>query len=173
MVDFFITLIQPNRDYPDRNPQLSSRISEIIIIPMKKSFCLLCGFVVLFFMGCQTLDKRIAEHRELWNSFSTEEQERVRSGQLWEGMTQDAVWLAWGAPRYRRHGAEGKIEFEEWIYTRLQTREVMDWRYRPVYQGRDYVLQPEFGPVQVYDEVPSDTVRFINGKVVAWSRLSR
>jgi hypothetical protein len=143
------------------------------MVSMNKILCLCCGLLLLAVTGCQTLDSRIAERQALWDSLTPEEQTKIRAGQLWYGMSQDAVWLAWGPPRYRRYGAEGKVDFEEWIYTRLQNREVMDWRFRPVYDGEGYVMQPEFGPVQTYDEVPSDTVRFIDRKVVAWSRLTQ
>ncbi len=129
--------------------------------------------VMLLVVGCQTMDTRIAENPALWNSFSPEEQARIRDGKLWEGMTTEAVWLAWGKPRYKRHGQEGAVDFEEWVYTRIRSQDVMEWRYRQAYNGRDWYLVPEYAPTQVYDEVPASSVRFIDGKVTAWSTLTR
>lgn len=119
------------------------------------------------------MDTRIEENQALWNSLSEEQQFAVREGRLLEGMPAEAVYLAFGSPQYKREGFENGVAYEEWIFTRLRNREIMDWRYRQVSRRGDIFFEPEYGPVRVYDEYPTRVVRIIDGKVAAWSALAR
>lgn len=110
---------------------------------------------------------------ELWNSLPEAHREAISQGRLLEGMTADEVYLAYGKPQYRSEGLDSGVAYEEWIYTRIRNREVMDWRYHQVSRRGDIFFEPEYGPVSVYDEYPTRVVRLVEGKVVGWSAIKR
>jgi hypothetical protein len=56
------------------------------------------------FTSCSTTETRISEHPEIFQSLSPRDQALVREGKIREGMSQNAVWVAWGAPDLWRHG---------------------------------------------------------------------
>ena len=66
--------------------------------------------------GCSTTESRISEHRDLFNSLSPNDQALVSRGQIRVGMSQNAVWLAWGSPDQKAAGAMRGRETETWIY---------------------------------------------------------
>jgi hypothetical protein len=66
--------------------------------------------------GCSTTESRIAEHRDLFNTLSPNDQALVSRGQIRVGMSQNAVWLAWGSPDQKAAGAMRGRETETWIY---------------------------------------------------------
>src|SRR5438477_13076030 len=59
----------------------------------------------LIFAGCSTTESRIKEHPEIFQSLSANDQALVSRGQIRTGMSQDAVWLAWGTADQRIAGA--------------------------------------------------------------------
>ena len=72
---------------------------------------------VLIFAGCSTPESRINEHPEIFQSLSANDQALVSRGQIRTGMSQDAVWLAWGHEDQRIAGAMRNQSTETWIYT--------------------------------------------------------
>src|SRR5438477_9517775 len=71
----------------------------------------------LIFAGCSTTETRINEHPEIFQSLSANDQALVSRGQIRTGMSQDAVWLAWGTSDQRVAGAMRGQQTETWIYT--------------------------------------------------------
>src|SRR5438874_9233793 len=70
----------------------------------------------VLFVGCSTTESRISEHRDLYASLPPRQQQLVAQGQIAPGMSQNAVWLAWGSPDQKAQGAmHGKMT-ETWIY---------------------------------------------------------
>lgn len=88
----------------------------------------------LVFAGCSTTESRISDHRDMFNSLSPAEQQLVAAGQIRTGMSQNAVWLAWGSPEQRAAGAMRGQMTETWIYV----------NYAPAY-GYGYGGYP-YGP---------------------------
>lgn len=68
------------------------------------------------FTGCSTTESRISEHRDLFNTLSPNDQQLVASGRIRTGMSQNAVWLAWGSPEQKAAGAMRGQMTETWIY---------------------------------------------------------
>lgn len=74
--------------------------------------------------GCvsaqQMRQMRIRDNQELFNTFSTENQEKIQAGQIDIGFSQDMVNMAWGAPDriYMRTTAAGTATV--WSYTIFQ-----------------------------------------------------
>src|ERR1700737_1739800 len=93
---------------------------------MKRQFfsrALMLGMLscALIFTGCATTESRISEHPEIFNSLSPRDQALVRQGQIRSGMSQNAVWLAWGTPEQKAVGDMRGRPTETWIYMNYTT----------------------------------------------------
>ncbi|MDQ2824233.1 MAG: hypothetical protein M3R29_02170 [Verrucomicrobiota bacterium] len=66
--------------------------------------------------GCSTTESRISEHPEIFQTLSPNDQALVSRGQIRSGMSQNAVWLAWGAPEQKAVGNMRGRDTETWIY---------------------------------------------------------
>ena len=66
--------------------------------------------------GCETTQDRIAQRPEAYNALSARDRELVQRGQIREGMSRDAVYIAWGAPNQRGPGRHRGSSTETWIY---------------------------------------------------------
>jgi len=74
----------------------------------------LTGALVL--AGCATTEQRISDHPEMFNGLSPNDQALVRQSQIRAGMSQNAVWLAWGSPDQKAVGNMRGRATETWIY---------------------------------------------------------
>jgi len=90
------------------------------------------AFAALFFAGCATIETRISEHPEIYNELSPRDQALVRQGRIREGMTMNAVWLAWGSPEQKGFGRYHGKSTETWIYRSYYNE------YDPYYGGYGY-----------------------------------
>ena len=70
----------------------------------------------LFFGGCATPEQRISDHPEIFQTLSPRDQELVKVGKIREGMSMDAVWVAWGTPDQKATGVARGKPVETWIY---------------------------------------------------------
>src|SRR5882724_4019665 len=70
----------------------------------------------LILASCSTTETRISGHPEIFQSLSPRDQALVRDGKIREGMSQDAVWLAWGTPDQKGVGTARGRAVETWIY---------------------------------------------------------
>jgi hypothetical protein len=70
----------------------------------------------LVFTGCATPEQRITDHPEIFQTLSPRDQELVKAGKIREGMSQNAVYLAWGAPDQKATGVARGHQVETWIY---------------------------------------------------------
>jgi hypothetical protein len=75
----------------------------------------LCA-TALVLTGCATPEQRITDHPEIFQSLSPRDQELVRAGKIREGMSRDAVWVAWGTPDQKATGVARGRPVETWIY---------------------------------------------------------
>jgi len=73
--------------------------------------------VAVGFAGCSTVEKRISENPQMFQSLSPRDQQLVSNGQIRTGMSQDAVWLSWGSADQRAVGAMRGQSTETWVYT--------------------------------------------------------
>jgi hypothetical protein len=69
-----------------------------------------------FLSSCETVENRISEHPDIYQSLSPRDQALVSQGQIRTGMSQNAVWLAWGNPEQKTTGAMRGHAAETWIY---------------------------------------------------------
>ena len=96
----------------------------------------LAGAAVL--TGCSTTESRISEHPDLFQTLSPKDQSLVSRGQIRVGMSENAVWLAWGSPNQKAVGAMRGHATETWIYFTTTTG--------PYGYGYGYGYGPGYGP---------------------------
>ena len=112
---------------------------------MKISFPVLLAGLLL--AGCatrSTIQSRKQERATSYGALSSEFQKLVDSGQIRRGMSEDAVYIAWGKPSQvlRQEDARGALTI--WLYEGGWMEETRWWpRYSSVpvneYQPRTYV----------------------------------
>ena len=71
--------------------------------------------------SCETVENRISEHQDMFNTLSPRDQALVRQGQIRSGMSMNAVWLAWGSPAQKTYGEMRGRQTETWIYVESRT----------------------------------------------------
>src|SRR6266571_2297056 len=76
---------------------------------------------VLVLASCSTTETRISGHPEIYQTLSTKDQALVSQGQIRAGMSQNAVWLAWGSPDRKIVGNMRGRPTETWIYINYTT----------------------------------------------------
>jgi hypothetical protein len=84
------------------------------ILPRALTFGIAATALIL--SGCETTESRISQHPEIFQRLSSQDQALVSQGKIREGMTQDAVWIAWGAPDQKAVGSARGRAVETWIY---------------------------------------------------------
>ena len=120
---------------------------------------------------------RIQKNPALFNSLPPSQKTLVESGQIAEGMSPPAVFLAWGDPSAVAEGNLNGKSATRWIYTSLQPV----YTPPPSFWAGPYWGGPYWGPgfyrpyYPYYNDVtyvPVNTgyVLFINGKVQSWER---
>jgi hypothetical protein len=144
--------------------------------------------------SCSTPETRISDHPEIFQTLSPRDQELVKAGKIREGMSQDAVWLAWGIPDQKATGVAHGKSVETWIYNEYYyANSPYPYPYGPFGYGGYYggnvifhrhgghrfaiIGDPFYDPFY-YSYIPprvaypSKTVTFWNGRVVSIQVLS-
>ena len=154
--------------------------------PMKKiqmmlvRGCLTGAAVLLAACAAATPGSRVAQAPQLFEALTTPQKQAVLEGRVLEGMSPDAVYLAWGRPDRVTRGSQNGTPFELWRFTELQPvyRSAVNlgwgYGYGPYgYGGRGY-YDPAFVGVETgpdYVPVTAAVVRFSRNRVIAWERL--
>jgi hypothetical protein len=118
-----------------------------MILGMKRqilSAALLFGIAIsaLMVTSCSTTETRISGHPEIYQTLSRSDQAFVSQGQIRAGMSQNAVWLAWGSPDRKIVGNMRGHTTETWIYVNYTT-------YPYPYYGPGYGYGYSFGLTSV------------------------
>jgi hypothetical protein len=144
--------------------------------------------------SCSTPETRISNHPEIFQTLSPRDQELAKAGKIREGMSQDAVWLAWGIPDQKATGVAHGKSVETWIYNEYYyANSPYPYPYGPFGYGGYYggnvifhrhgghrfaiIGDPFYDPFY-YSYIPprvaypSKTVTFSNGRVVSIQVLS-
>lgn len=98
------------------------------------------SFTVLL-TGCTTVETRIQERPQAYAALSPNDKARVQQGKIREGMSQDAVYIAWGPPSYRVPGRHRGRTVETWIYDGTTAGDYPG----PFFYGRPYGYGVGFG----------------------------
>ncbi|MEJ6642410.1 MAG: hypothetical protein QNL33_04055 [Akkermansiaceae bacterium] len=142
----------------------------------------LLPLVAFLFTSCasQTPAGRIEKNPALYNDLNTSEQALVRAGRIENGMTPNAVYLAWGKADSRSEGEHEGKRFERWNYIGLAPvynqsyYSGFGYGYHDYYgrRGRGRSYTPYYGNALQVDYVPyrAAWVDFQNGRVKNWQR---
>jgi hypothetical protein len=125
-------------------------------------FILMLG---LMFAGCATRSTIATRKQERISSYIAlpqEQREAVDVGQIKVGMTEEAVYIAWGSPSQILRGESSAGSTMTWIYMGQWMEETRFWSRRG-YITRDYFPR----------SYVSSEVIFQNGKVVRWQTMPR
>ncbi len=129
----------------------------------------LCIMIVLG--GCySTPVSRIGKNLDLFASLPLEHQALVRQGLIGEGMSMDAVYLAWGTPDQYAEELKDGIRTVRWLYFGYRTEVIPGYSWAP-YSGRycgSYYGYSRYRPTYVSVPYLYRTVTFSNGRVVAY-----
>ncbi len=143
---------------------------------------------VLVLTGCQSrsaMEKRVDKNPALFGALSQNEKDLVLRGEITEGMSRDAVFLAWGRPDMVRSGSRDGQGRERWgyfdnapVHSASIGFGVGNYSHSPFYSS--FGMHPRFGygygPGWDYghdvDFLPylEKSAEFENGRVVAWDR---
>jgi hypothetical protein len=164
---------------------------------ISKALLLSLTATALCLTGCETVENRISDHPDIFNSLSPRDQALAREGKIRSGMSMNAVWLSWGSPAQKTFGEMRGHQTETWIYIATRTAPYGS-AYYPYY-GYGPGFYGGFGAVGVfrthhhgrfiffgdpfYDpfyysyipptiSVPYRTVTFSNGRVMSFQYLA-
>lgn len=130
---------------------------------------------VALLAGCQTstIESRRAQRAAGYAALLPEQQQLVDKGQIKSGMTEDAVYIAWGpAWQILRGETEGKAT-TTWIYRGTWWDEQTYWSYREVHQNGRYHSVPFLDRTSVPRDYVMAEVVFVEGVVRSWKTLPR
>ena len=136
----------------------------------------LCAVASVLLGSCvaPTPADRIAENPVIFNSLPANQQVLVQRGQICNGMTPDAVLLAWGAPDTAPIiGEKNNHKTERWVYRRYEPVTVVaDMPYGPY--GLHGCCDPFYSNTGTAF-IPQDVafVEFTDGKVSSWARATQ
>ncbi len=170
-------VINNELDKQSRQPQNSPTI-------MKAPFLLRLGLAliaaVVFPQCASTPQTRIENNPQLFSRLSTKDRQLVSSGVIREGMTRDAVFLAWGRPDSVTVGTNRGRETEQWTYVGQRPVRTMNMNmgfgfggyggWGPYGYGYPYWGA---GPSVTYIPYTAGVVEFSLGRVTRWSATAR
>ncbi|MBA3650636.1 MAG: hypothetical protein H0W66_03910 [Chthoniobacterales bacterium] len=153
--------------------------------------CIATGALIL--SGCSTIGSRIDANRQAFEQLRPQEKALVSQGKIQGGMSQEAVYIAWGQPQQKTTGVVRVVPTETWVYT-LSTGAYGPYPYGGLgygygYAGRvgyyglhgrhrfygafvDPYWDPFYYPFPPTVSYPVKTVSFQRGRVVAYQYLT-
>jgi hypothetical protein len=128
-------------------------------------------------MGCaakSTIETRKTERAAAFAGLPVEQQRLVDQGLIQVGMSEDAVYMAWGKPEQALRSGDATGETVTWLYHGTTTDEYVYWRYYEVPRpgGRGYLTRHMDREIDVREYVSAELV-FRNGKLESWRMLPR
>lgn len=122
----------------------------------------------------KAIAKRKAERPTAYAALNTELQSLVDQGQIKVGMSEDAVYLAWGKPAQVLRGGDTQGEYTTWLYHGTSTDSYHTWRYReyPRKDGSTY-LERTLDTDYAFRDYVSAELHFRNGQLQRWRMLPK
>jgi hypothetical protein len=143
---------------------------------MKTFPVLLAAAAALLLASCASpVAKRIERNPDIYNKLSERHKSLVAQGEIEEGMSKQAVFIAWGRPDRAFKGSKSGKPMEQWSYLAYDSVPGGFW-------GAGYGYGGWYGPGHYYDPffayqpmisyVPYERakVEFTNARVSAWKR---
>lgn len=120
-------------------------------------------------LACATLETRIAESQEAFDTYPPEVQEQIRAGEIAVGFTPEQVLMALGEPSRRSQVTTDDAVAEVWIWRRSVAGAGFGLRSGGYHDGvgvQGGILVEE--PSRLEDEM---IVEFVNGRVSRFEKL--
>jgi hypothetical protein len=127
----------------------------------------------LMVAGCatSTVESRRQERATAYADLPPETKAFVDQGQIKVGMSEDAVYIAWGQPSEILRNEFGDTSETIWLYYGGWMQETRYWTYREAGRGRDIYLERYLDrDYQPRTYVAAEIV-FVNGQVARWRTL--
>ncbi len=152
----------------------------------------LAAIIATFFVQCSSTPKtRIESNPQMFSKLSAKDRQLVTHGLIREGMTRDAVFLAWGRPDSVSVGINRGRESENWAYEGQRPVRSMNMNMGFGYGGYGYGGLGYggfggFGPYGyggypmwgsgtsvTYIPYTAGVADFVGGRVVSWKSTAR
>ncbi len=141
---------------------------------MKFSLPFLLAACLMLASCVSPTQRRIEKNPDLYNALNEHQKELVQHGAIEEGMSKEAVFLAWGKPDRGSRGSKLGKAYERWSYAGYEPAYMSP--YGPAYgwASGPWVYDPYFYPGPPVTMVPYEArwVEFLNNRVSGWSRAS-
>jgi hypothetical protein len=145
---------------------------------MKSLSTVLLAAASLLLASCASpVAKRIERNPDIYNKLSERHRGLVSRGEIEEGMSKQAVFIAWGRPDRAFRGSRNGRAMEQWSYLAYDSVPGAwmgpGWGYGGWYgRGYGYHYDPFFMYQPMVSYVPYERakVEFTNSKVSAWKK---
>ena len=134
---------------------------------------LLVGALLFAACATSTVESRKRERWAAYSALTADQKDLVDQGQIKVGMSQDAVYIAWGQPAEILQSETKDGLTTTWLYHGTWMQETRYWTFREVpYKGTVFL---ERYPDRDYDPrgYVSAEIVFIGGAVARWRTLPR
>lgn len=152
--------------------------------PLSAALFVAVACLALFGSACASRpasEKRFETNPEIVAKLPPRERDLVRRGEVAEGMSRDAVFIAWGRPDVVRSGSSDGRGRERWAYLsraggHTTSIGISTGGYGGLHTGVGYQHGPYggFGYQPYHSYRPhrvERSVEFVNDRVTAWERL--
>ena len=137
------------------------------------------GLVVFLVVadGCSTpstVASRRQERAAAYAALPAEMRTIVDQGQLKVGMSEDAVYIAWGKPAQKLQSGDASGEQVLWLYQGTTSDTYLNWRYQTMLRpdGSTFLDRTMDRNLDVREYVSAD-LTFQNGVLKSWRTLPR
>jgi hypothetical protein len=146
---------------------------------MKSLTVLFTAAASLLLASCASpVAMRIERNPDIYNNLSERHKSLVARGEITEGMSKQAVFIAWGRPDRAFKGSRNGRALEQWSYLAYDSVPGgfvgggYGYGYGGWYGARGYCYDPFFVYQPMISYVPYERgkVEFTNAKVSAWKR---
>ena len=133
-----------------------------------------------FLAGCATLDSRIAQNREVLQTYPPDVRRKIEAGEIARGFTKPMVQIAWGDPDDMFQKEDGGGQSETWVYRDYRSRYGMSYMstggfWVGGHHGRHAFVPYGYVPYDVTwrEDYTRATVTFRGGRVIAYEVKQR
>ncbi len=144
---------------------------------MKTISRLILAAAALLLASCASpVAKRIERNPDIYNKLSERHKSLVARGEIEEGMSKQAVFIAWGRPDRAFKGSKSGKPMEQWSYLAYDAVPGgfpgPGFGYWGSYGPHRYYYDPFFAYQPMISYVPYERakVEFTNARVSAWKR---
>lgn len=133
--------------------------------------------LVLAGLGCatpSTVDTRRQERATAYAALPAEHRTAADKGQLKVGMSEDAVYIAWGKPAQILQKGDASGESTSWLYHATTSDTYLNWRYQTMIRsdGSTFLDRTLDRDLEVREYVSAE-LTFADGRLKSWRTLPR